>query len=150
MTAEQRLLSATAKTVFRLNGQFLEIGEELARPIGLTAALWQVLAEVLSEPLPVAAIARSLGITRQSVQRTADLLVQQKLAEYGPNPAHRRAKLLHPTAEGRTAVHRIAPAHSALARLLVDEMGSADLIQTLHALTRLSTALARLSARKAA
>ena len=31
------MLSATTKKVLELNGQFLEIGEDLARPIGLTA-----------------------------------------------------------------------------------------------------------------
>lgn len=52
---------------------------------------------MLREPLPVIGIAREIGITRQNVQRTADILVEQGLAEYGPNPAHRRAKLLRPT-----------------------------------------------------
>src|SRR5690606_23251823 len=80
---------------------FLAVAEELARPAGLTAARWQVLGAVLTEPLTVSGIARAMGITRQSVQRIADLLVDQGLAEYRTNPAHRRAKLLAPTAAGR-------------------------------------------------
>lgn len=87
---KQDLLSRTALGVFRLNGQFLAVSEELAKPAGLTAARWQVLGAVLTEPLPVAGIARAMGITRQSVQRIADLLAAQGLAEYVPNPAHRR------------------------------------------------------------
>jgi DNA-binding MarR family transcriptional regulator len=150
MTPEQELLSATAKAIFQLNGQFLEIGEELARPIGLTAALWQVLAAVLREPLPVAGIARTIGITRQSVQRTADLLVEQGLAEYGPNPAHRRAKLLHPTPEGRTAVRGIAPGHAAFGKRLADEMGIDELGRTLQCLARLSETLTSMRAKSAA
>ena len=35
---EQELLSAAAITTFKLNGQFLALAEELARPAGLTAA----------------------------------------------------------------------------------------------------------------
>ena len=101
--AEQDLLSRAALSAFRLNGQFLSAAEELAKPAGLTAARWQVLGAVLHEPLPVAGIARAMGITRQSVQRIADLLVDQGLAEYTPNPAHRRAKLVAPTAAGRAA-----------------------------------------------
>ncbi len=93
-TEEQQMLSGIAKTVFRLNGQLLSIAEDLARPAGLTAAWWQVLATVLREPVSVADISRSIGNSRQSVQRVADLLVDQRLAEYRPNPAHRRAKLL--------------------------------------------------------
>ena len=150
MTPEQELLSATTKKVFELNGQFLEIGEDLARPIGLTAALWQVLAAVLRQPLPVVGIARTIGITRQSVQRTADILVQQGLAEYGPNPAHRRAKLLHPTPDGLAAVRRITPAHAALGQRLADEVGLDELVRTVQTLTRLSDALTSLMAQKAA
>jgi DNA-binding MarR family transcriptional regulator len=138
---EQDLLSGTALAVFRLNGQYLGVAEELARPAGLTAARWQVLGAVLANPLPVAGIARAMGITRQSVQRIADLLVDQGLAEYVPNPAHRRAKLLRPTQDGYDAVGRIDPGHAALAKRLAEELGSDALESTLDALTRLSAAL---------
>ncbi|QES59026.1 MarR family transcriptional regulator [Streptomyces venezuelae] len=137
----QDLLSRTALGVFRLNGQFLAISEELARPAGLTAAWWQVLGAVLREPLPVAGIARNMGITRQSVQRIADLLVAKGLAEYAPNPAHRRAKLLRPTEEGRDAVDRIGPGHAALAARLSAELGEAAFAETVRTLERLATAL---------
>ena len=112
---EQELLSAAAITTFKLNGQFLALAEELARPAGLTAAWWQVLGAVLGEPLTVAGIAREMGITRQSVQRVADILAERGLARYLPNPAHRRAKLLTPTEQGRDAIARIGPGHAAAA-----------------------------------
>ena len=135
------LLSGTAPMVFRLNGRFLEISERLARPAGLTAAWWQVLGAVLREPLPVAWIARAMGITRQSVQRIADLLVDKGLAEYRPNPAHARAKLVAPTAAGREAVTRISPGHRALAEQLANELGIEGFQQAISALRRLSDAL---------
>ena len=144
MTEEQDLLSGLAITVFRLNGQVLGVAEDLARPVGLTAAWWQVLGAVLGEPLPVAGIARAMGITRQSVQRIADLLVDKGLAEYVPNPAHRRAKLLRPTDAGMRAVHRIDPAHAVVAGRLVAELGLEETRRTLDALTRLSRALDRI------
>ena len=123
MTPNQQVLSRIAKTVFHLNGRFVAIGENLARPAGLTAARWQVLGTVLGTPMSVADVARELGLTRQSVQRVADILVEQGLAVYRPNPAHRRAKLLNPTEEGRQAVRRIAPAHAALAERLAQKLG---------------------------
>ena len=123
MTEAQELLSGVALTTFRLNGQVLELAEGLARPAGLTAASWQVLGAVLPAPLTVAGIAREMGITRQSVQRTADLLVGRGLAAYADNPAHRRAKLVTPTPEGLAAVRRINPGHAAAARRLVDGDG---------------------------
>ncbi|MFD6675188.1 MarR family winged helix-turn-helix transcriptional regulator [Rhodococcus zopfii] len=139
--AEQDLLSRAALAVFRLNGQFLSAAEELANPAGLTAARWQVLGAVLREPLPVAGIARAMGITRQSVQRIADLLVAQGLAEYAPNPAHRRAKLVAPTAAGRAAIERIGPAHAVLAARLAAALGVEDFAETVRVLERLSVAL---------
>jgi DNA-binding MarR family transcriptional regulator len=141
VTPEQKLLSQAAKTAFRLNGQFYDLGEHLSRPTGLTAATWQVLGAVLSEPMPVAGIARAVGLTRQSVQRTADILVRQGLSEYVPNPAHQRAKLLRPTPEGRAAVGRIAPAHAAFAQRLAEEVGVDELRSILDKLTLLSKAL---------
>ena len=135
------LLSGTALAVFRLNGQFLEVSERLARPAGLTAAWWQVLGAVVHEPLPVAGIARVMGITRQSVQRIADLLVDKGLAAYRPNPAHARAKLLTPTDAGRAAMARIGPDHRALAEQLADRLGLEEFERVLPALQRLSAAL---------
>ncbi|MEU0383506.1 MarR family winged helix-turn-helix transcriptional regulator [Streptomyces chartreusis] len=137
----QDLLSRSALGVFRLNGQFLAVAEELARPAGLTAAWWQVLGAVLGEPLPVSGIARAMGITRQSVQRIADLLVDRGLAEYRPNPAHRRAKLLAPTGEGRAAIARINPGHAAFADRLAEAFGEAELAEAVQVLERLSKVL---------
>ncbi|MEU9350099.1 MarR family transcriptional regulator [Streptomyces griseoloalbus] len=145
----QDLLSRGALGTFRLNGQFLAVAEELARPAGITAAWWQVLGAVLGEPLPVSGIARAMGITRQSVQRIADLLVERGLAEYRPNPAHRRAKLLAPTEEGRAAISRIDPGHEAFAERLArayeeeygKEHGEAELARAVQALERLSKVL---------
>jgi DNA-binding MarR family transcriptional regulator len=138
---EQDLLSAAAVTTFKLNGQFLALAEELARPSGLTAAWWQVLGAVLGEPLTVAGIAREMGITRQSVQRIADILAERGLAEYLPNPAHRRAKLLAPTQEGRAAIARIGPGHAAAAARLAKALGEQPLAEAVAALRALSAAL---------
>lgn len=139
--SEQELLSRAALTVFRLNGQFLGVAEELAKPGGLTAAWWQVLGAVLREPLPVAGIARTMGITRQSVQRIADLLVGRGLAEYVENPAHRRAKLLRPTAAGREAVSRITPSHAQFAARLAAELEAEGFAEAVEVLERLSGAM---------
>lgn len=145
MRREQELLSGLALATFRLNGQFLELAEAMARPAGLSAAWWQVLGAVLREPVPVSGIARAMGITRQSVQRIADLLVERGLAEYRTNPAHRRAKLVAPTAAGLAAVRRIDPAHAAAAAALATALSPAALADALGALHRLSAALDRIA-----
>jgi DNA-binding MarR family transcriptional regulator len=144
MTPEQELLSSLAKTVFRLNGQFLAVGEGLARPAGLTAALWQVLATVLPSPRSVSEVAREIGVTRQSVQRVADVLVERGLAAYQPNPSHRRAQLLAPTTAGREAVRRIGPAHARFAARFAEALGIETLRASLAAVAALSQALEQL------
>lgn len=143
--SDQELLSAAAITSFRLNGRFLTLAEELARPAGLTAAWWQVLGAILHEPLPVAGIARAMGITRQSVQRIADLLVTKGLAEYRPNPAHRRAKLVAGTDAGLTAVRAINPQHARRAAELADHLGRDRLAEIVAALTELTAAIEALT-----
>jgi len=115
VTRAQDQLADAALTSFRLNGQLLAVAEELARPVGLTAAWWQVLGGALREPQSVSDIARAMGLTRQSVQRIADLLVERGMAAYADNPTHRRAKLLLATDAGRDAVRAINPAHAVLA-----------------------------------
>ena len=135
---EQDLLSAASIATFKLNGQFLALAEDLARPAGLTAAWWQVLGAVLGGPLPVVGIAREMGLARQSVQRIADILVERGLAQYRDNPAHRRAKLLVPTEAGRAAIGRIGPGHADAAGRLTAAFGEkalADAVDTLRALS---------------
>lgn len=141
MTDPQDLLSDSALTTFRLNGQFMAVAEQLAEPAGLTATRWQVLGAILGEPLTVSDIARTMGITRQSVQRTADVLAAQGLVAYHDNPAHRRAKLVEATDAGRDAVHRINPGHAALAAQLCGHLGVERWAAALAGLRDLSAAL---------
>lgn len=143
-TRNQQLMSETAKAVFRLNGQLVALGEELAAPAGLTAAWWQVLGNVLSQPRSVAEIARDIGVTRQSVQRVADVLVEKGLASYEPNPAHRRAKLLTTTQKGRQTVRRISPNHAAFAERLAAAVGEGQLATIAADLAELSRTLGTL------
>ncbi|MDR7168120.1 DNA-binding MarR family transcriptional regulator [Nocardia kruczakiae] len=147
---DAELFSAAAITTFKLNGQFLTIAEELAKPAEITAAWWQVLGAVLHEPLPVSGIAREMGITRQSVQRIADLLVDKGFAEYRPNPAHRRAKLVAITDAGYAAVRRITPHHAVMAKKLAAQLGSERFEQIVAALGDLSAALAAIESAGAA
>jgi DNA-binding MarR family transcriptional regulator len=90
--------------VFRLNGRLLQVGDELVKPVGLTSSRWQILGVVEHAPASVAHVAREMGLTRQSIQRTADLLAADGMVEYTDNPHHRRAKLMKITPGGREAL----------------------------------------------
>ncbi|MEN9220879.1 MAG: helix-turn-helix domain-containing protein [Thermostichus sp. BF3_bins_97] len=93
--------------VFRLNGLLLEAGDTITRPVGLSSARWQVLGVVEHEPTSVAYVARIMGLTRQSVQKTADALANEGFIVYTENPHHRRSKLMNITPKGRKALDYI-------------------------------------------
>jgi DNA-binding MarR family transcriptional regulator len=122
---------------FRLNARLMEAAQELGAHGGLTAAWWQVLGGVLDQPRSVAGIARRMGMTRQGVQRVADLLVERGLAEYRPNPDHRRAKLLACTEAGYWAIRRIALAAHPWGNRIGAEVGAEALRRALETMRRL-------------
>ncbi len=90
---------------FRLNGRLLGAGDALVADVGLTSARWQVLgAMALSPvPLPVAHIARNMGLTRQAVQRIVNEMEHEGFVRFGPNPHHQRAKLVLLAPRGKAA-----------------------------------------------
>jgi DNA-binding MarR family transcriptional regulator len=121
------VLTEVILTTFRLNARLLEVCQGLAANGDLTAAWWQVLGGILDQPRSVAAIGRRMGMTRQGVQRVADLLVERGLAEYRPNPDHRRAKLVACTEAGYWAIRRIALVAQPWANRIGAEVGSDQL-----------------------
>jgi DNA-binding MarR family transcriptional regulator len=135
------VLTDVVLRTFRLNGMFLQVAETLAKPAGLTAAWWQVLGAVVRGPDTVSGIARQMGLTRQSVQRVADLLVSHGLAEYRPNPAHVRAKLLVTTDAGRAAIGKLRDGTLAWAAVIVDAVGVDNLRHVARAMDALITAV---------
>jgi DNA-binding MarR family transcriptional regulator len=130
-------LTEVILTTFRLHGRLQEAAQWLAAEGELTAAWWQVLGGVLDEPRSVAGVARRMGMTRQGVQRVADLLVERGLAEYRPNPAHRRAKLLACTEAGYWAIRRISLAAHPWGARIGEAVGADDLRAALATLRRL-------------
>jgi DNA-binding MarR family transcriptional regulator len=100
--------------VFRLNGRLLAEGDRLVADIGLTSARWQVLGAIAlaDRPLPVAHLARNMGLTRQGVQRVVNELAADGLVAFAPNPHHLRAKLVVLTERGSDA-YRAASARQA-------------------------------------
>jgi DNA-binding MarR family transcriptional regulator len=140
-TAAGELLTEVILTTLRLNGRLMEIAQERAAEGGLTAAWWQVLGGVLDQPRSVAEVGRRMGMTRQGVQRVADLLVERGLAEYRPNPAHRRAKLLACTEAGYWAIRQISLVQRPWVNRVGAELGVEELQDTLRTMRRLITVL---------
>lgn len=134
-------LSWLVVQVMQLNGLLTAAGDALAAPAGQTSARWQVLAAVEDAPLSVAQIARAMNLTRQSVQRVADLLVEDGLAAYEDNPAHARAKLLRLTPKGGKALQTIQAGQKVWANALAVQMDEAQLRTASAVLAQLQQAL---------
>jgi DNA-binding MarR family transcriptional regulator len=96
-----------AISALRLAGHLQTAGDALAKPVGQTSARWQVLAAADHAPMSVADAGRALGMTRQGVQRVADLLEKDGLIQYAENPAHQRAKLMVLTDAGKATLDAI-------------------------------------------
>jgi len=92
---------------FQFNGRLLAAGDRLTKELGLSSALWQVLGAIDEVPLPVAQIARNMGLTRQSVRRTANVLEDKEFVEFQENPNHQRAKLVVLTKQGRKVLDQV-------------------------------------------
>jgi len=125
---EPRTATADALTdlileVFRVNGALLAAGDRMTRDLGQTSSRWQVMGALADGPQPVAGIARAMGLARQSVQRTTDLLAREGIVEYGDNPAHRRAKLVRLTPLGREILAAISRRQVAWTNGLARDLG---------------------------
>jgi DNA-binding MarR family transcriptional regulator len=139
--ASSRAFTELILEVFRLNGRLLSVGDALTRPRGQTSARWQVLGALDGNPKTVADIGRLMGLTRQSVQRTADLLEEDGLLAYADNPAHRRAKLALLTSRGRATLDAITTHQFEWANRITSRLPETDLQRAVDTLRQVRHAL---------
>jgi DNA-binding MarR family transcriptional regulator len=94
---------------FQLNRSLLEAAQQLTESTGVTGAQWGVLTALAygSEVRTVAETARQMALARQSVQRVTDVLADNDLVKYLPNPLDKRAKLVEVTASGRALLRQL-------------------------------------------
>ncbi len=108
--------------VFRLNGSLLAAGERLGRDLGISPARWQAIAIIRNEPKTVADMARQLGLTRQSVQRTVNGLIRDGLARIKSNPGHKRSHWIELTEQGRQTMAQLRDRQVPLTKLFTQEL----------------------------
>jgi DNA-binding MarR family transcriptional regulator len=128
---------------FELVGAFLGAAERIAAGADITAAWWQVMGAVVEEPRTVSQIARRIGLRRQSVQRTADIICREGLTTFVENPADRRARCLRLTDEGHARLRLLIDDQAAWANAVGAQLGAdaaarlvaleAELVEVRHA-----------------
>jgi DNA-binding MarR family transcriptional regulator len=131
--------------VFHVNGDLLAAGNRLTRPVGQSSARWQIVGALRKHPHTVAGVARDMGLARQSVQRTADLLAAEGPVEYTDNSAHRRSKLVRLTPFGTEILTLISGRQIAWTNELAEAMpvGEKELRAALEVLRHLRVELER-------
>jgi DNA-binding MarR family transcriptional regulator len=140
----QALIPIIVADVYELAGRFRDYGEAIARTVGQTQARWQVMSAASGTPHSVPQIARVLGVTRQNVQRIADLLVAEGSALYQDNPDHRASPHLVLTKRGRAALDRLTEAAGGYHARLARKLSPADVVSIQRGLRRLLEALAEI------
>jgi DNA-binding MarR family transcriptional regulator len=148
MIRRDEIVADVIVAVFRLNGQLIDAGNRLVRDVGLTSAWWQVLGalDLSPVPLPVAHIARNMGLSRQSVQRVAGLLAENGMVRFEANPHHQRAKLVVLTSRGRAAVRDAEQRQRPWARDLMTGLSLQRISTALEVLAHMNTHLAQAAA----
>ena len=135
------LLSLVVADIFELAGRFRTIGEGIAGRVGQTQAGWQVMSAASGGTLTVPQIARRLGVTRQNVQRIANVLVSEGCATFEENPDHQSSPHLVLNERGQTALAQLTEValehHAGLARRL----GATGVDEVHYGLRRLIAAL---------
>ena len=127
--------------IIRLESHFSRAGEAIAGSAGQTLARWLTLEMVANEPATVAQVARGLGLTRQSVQRIADLLETEGMTEYQDNPAHQTSRLVRLTPRGRQTLTAIQESQRAWADEVGVAIGEANLRQAARVVDQLTRVL---------
>ena len=104
-SASGKVFTELVLEVFRFNGRLVFVGDRMTKALGLSTARWQILGAMAlaGKPLTVAEIARNMGLQRQSVQRTVNMLVDTGMVATHENPNHQRARLVSFTKKGRAA-----------------------------------------------
>jgi DNA-binding MarR family transcriptional regulator len=104
-SASGKVFTELVLEVFRFNGRLVFVGDRMTKALGLSTARWQILGAMAlaGKPLTVAEIARNMGLQRQSVQRTVNMLVATGMVATHENPNDQRARLVSFTKKGRAA-----------------------------------------------
>jgi len=89
--------------IFKLHGQLNTIGDKLTQEFELSSARWKVLGAIFlaesSQTVPQ--IAKSMGQSRQAIQKIITAMHKQGFLLVGENPNHKTAKLISLTTKGK-------------------------------------------------
>lgn len=124
---ESEAFALLVAEVFDAAGMLRRYGERIASSAGQTQARWQVLSVVSVGSWTVPMAADRLGTSRQAVQRIANELVDDDLAEFVDNPSHRRSPFLQLNKKGSKILARITDEAHVRHAVLLRQLSAPDL-----------------------
>jgi DNA-binding MarR family transcriptional regulator len=113
--------------VLECAGALRRYGDALTRPLGQTEVRWAVLSVLSGGARTVPQVARRLGVTRQSVQRVANLLAAEGLIESDANPDNARSPLFRLSERGEEVLTAITRAADPWLHRIGEELSLEDL-----------------------
>lgn len=126
--------------VLRLRGRLLSATRNLTAGTGIRSLSQGLVLNAVvraKEPPTVARIGRSLGYTRQAIQRVADELAAAGYLRFEDNPHHKRAMQLVATGRGLTAYRQSNDASVEWADRAGSALGKRELARTVTMLRRI-------------
>jgi DNA-binding MarR family transcriptional regulator len=129
--------------VYELAGALRDAGEQLAAAASQTQARWQQLTVISDGTWTVPQAARRLGVSRQAVQRVADLLVADGLARYDTNPGHRRSPHVRLTDHGEQALAAITETSAEWRQRVAEGLSAPELREIRARLEQISAGVRR-------
>lgn len=107
--------------------------------LNITASQRAVLEALVNSPgQTVPAVARDKGVTRQHIQGLVNPLLEARLLEQEPNPAHKRSPILNPTPAGRECFEKIRTREEKLLRRMAPALRDYDLASVASCLQDIS------------
>jgi DNA-binding MarR family transcriptional regulator len=137
--AKPSAISELLLEVLRLSGQVSVAGDILFADLRLSTARWQAVEAIAAAGggATVSDLARTLGVSRQAVQRIVNDMRADGLVWNSANPRHRRSPLIQLTGNGERARELAAERQKAWAEALGADLPGAKVTRMTERLRRL-------------
>ena len=147
MTAKENgeMFTQLTLEIFKLSGMLNNEGDELTKEFGLTSSRWKILgaSEMSESRHTVPQIARTMGQSRQAVQRLVDVMTKDGLLNLVDNPNHKRAKYVELTPKARKIFYKLFDKQIPWAEHCSEGLSHKELETTLKVITMISNKLSK-------
>ena len=136
-----KLFKEVILEIFKLHGQLNTVGDVLTQEFGLSSARWKVLGAIFlaesSQTVPQ--IAKSMGQSRQAIQKIVTAMHKDGFLTLEKNPHHKTAKLISLTKKGKEVFLQLDEKQIAWSNSCSENLNNEKLQVTIEILKEIST-----------